>query len=89
MNQPNSVCSVFFSPRVIADVDSVDIVMDFVLHGDLHSFIRENAPFCMVPYDVPLAGLLTLTIAELQARRVIVNLCDAFLMIYSTIWLTD
>lgn len=93
MNQPNSVCSVFFSPRVIADVDSVDIVMEFVLHGDLRSLIRENAPFCMVPYDVPLAGLLTLTIAELQARRVIVNLCDALqvmlLMIYSTIWLTD
>jgi hypothetical protein len=33
MNQPNSVCSVIFSPRVIANMDSVDIVMEFVLHG--------------------------------------------------------
>ena len=76
MNQPNSVCSVILLPRVIANMDSVDIVMELVLHGDLSSLIRD-APFCMVPYDVPFDGLLTFTTAELRARRVIVNLCDA------------
>jgi hypothetical protein len=91
MNQPNSVCSVIFSPRVIANMDSVDIVMELVLHGDLSSLIRD-APFCMVPYDVPFDRFLTFTTAELQARRVIVNLCDALqvlLMSYSMIWPTD
>jgi hypothetical protein len=75
MNQPNSVCSVIFSPRVIASVGSVDIVTEFVLHGD----ISDNAPFCRVPYDVPFAGLLTFTTAESKLACIQLAVSRAFL----------
>jgi len=78
MNQPNSVCSVILSPRVIANMDSVDIVMELVLHGDLSSLIRD-APFCMVPYDVPFDGLLTFTTAESKLACIQLAVSRAFL----------
>lgn len=93
MNRVNSVRGVSFPPRVISNMDSADIVMEFICHGNLSSLIYDKGPFCTVSCDV-FDRLLTYTTAtaEPQARRVIVNLCDALqvlLMLRSTIRTID